>query len=419
LNLRVARDNDHRMRVLTRTLAALSCLAAGAYLIAGRPRLLRWGASDEEVTGPYPGADLVPSGNRAATMAVTIEAPPERVWPWLAQMGYDRAGWYSWDGLDNGGRPSADRIHPEWQEIKLGDRVVAWSPGGPVNAWEVAALEPGHFLGLRGLTDLRGRQLDSARPRPHAYTEGLWGFLLERLPGDRTRLIVSGYQSTRPRWLQAVFDFLIYPPVHWTMQTRQLANLRRLAEREPALQAPTGTQAVPARWRQGLFAGVDYSARSRYRPPPPLYRRMQKRLGPFLISLGIGPKQVVVLEVPGRRTGMIRRNALVMVSHSGNDYLVALAGESEWARNVRAADGQVLIGRRQRRAVRLVEMPPAERPPILRAYLLRWGRQPNSPAVQHEARLYFGVSGDPSVEELATVAEFYPVFRITTIGARE
>ena len=123
-----------------------------------------------------------------------------------------------------------------------------------------------------------------------------------------------------------------------------------------------------------------------------------------------------MLEVPGRRSGMIRRNAQVMASYDGNDYLVALAGESEWVRNVRAAHGQVVIGRRQRRVARLVEVPPEERPPILRSYLLRWGRQPNSPAVQQEARLFFGVSGDPSVEDLAAIADFYPVFRITTIG---
>ena len=108
---------------------------------------------------------------------------------------------------------------------------------------------------------------------------------------------------------------------------------------------------------------MDYSARSRYRPPPPLYQRVQKRLAPLLISLGIGPKQVVVLEVPGRRSGLIRRNALVMASHDGNNYLVRAAGESEWVRNVRAADGQVVIGRRQRRTARLVEIPPAERAP--------------------------------------------------------
>jgi hypothetical protein len=68
---------------------------------------------------------------------------------------------------------------------------------------------------------------------------------------------------------------------------------------------------------------VDYSARSRYRPPPPLSQRVQKRVGPLLISLGIGPKQVVVLEVPGRRSGLIRRSALVMATHNGNNYLVA------------------------------------------------------------------------------------------------
>jgi hypothetical protein len=165
-------------------------------------------------------------------MAVTIEAPPGQVWPWLAQMGYDRAGWYSRDFIDNGGRRSAARIHPEWQDIKLGDRLTAWSPGGPVSAWEVAALEPGHFLGPRGISDLRGRHLDPKGPMPHVYFDGLWGFLLEELPGDRTRLVVGGYQATRPRWLQAVVDFFIYPPVHGAMQTRQFANIKRRAERD-------------------------------------------------------------------------------------------------------------------------------------------------------------------------------------------
>jgi Acyl-CoA dehydrogenase, C-terminal domain len=67
----------------------------------------RWGAADEEVEDTYPGRELIPDGVRSSTMAVTIEAPPASVWPWLVQMGYDRAGWYSRDRLDNGGRPSA------------------------------------------------------------------------------------------------------------------------------------------------------------------------------------------------------------------------------------------------------------------------------------------------------------------------
>ena len=88
-----------------------------------RPRLLYWGATDEEVAGPSPGADLVPDGRRGATMAVTIDAPPDRVWPWLVQLGGDRAGWHSWDLLDNAGRRSAREVHPEWQHLALGHHV--------------------------------------------------------------------------------------------------------------------------------------------------------------------------------------------------------------------------------------------------------------------------------------------------------
>ena len=75
----------------------------------------------------------------------------------------------------------------------------------------------------------------------------------------------------------------------------------RVDEAARALHRLAQRQDRPARWRQGFFSGVDYSDRIRYRPPPPLYQRVQKRLGPFLISRGVGPKDVVVLEVPGRR----------------------------------------------------------------------------------------------------------------------
>jgi proline iminopeptidase len=84
-----------------RRCAVLVGVSLFTYTAAIRPRLLRWGATDEELHRPFPGADLVPGGRRGATMAATIDAPRSRVWPWLAQMGCDRAGWYSWDRLDN------------------------------------------------------------------------------------------------------------------------------------------------------------------------------------------------------------------------------------------------------------------------------------------------------------------------------
>src|SRR4051812_31996998 len=70
--------------------------------------------------------------------------------PWLVQLGGDRGGWYSWDSLDNGGRPSATEVDLEWQSLAVGDHVKYWTRRhGPVDAWHVAALEPDRFLGLQ------------------------------------------------------------------------------------------------------------------------------------------------------------------------------------------------------------------------------------------------------------------------------
>lgn len=211
-------------------------LAVAAYAGWVRPRLWRWGATFSEAYGPYPGAELVPDGERGATMAVTIDAPPDHVWPWLVQMGGDRGGWYSWDRLDNGGRPSATKVHPEWQDLAVGDPVKYWRSGGPVDAWTVAALEPNRFLALRGLSDLRGRLLDPDRPRPSAYVEGLWAFLLTARPGDRTRLVISGYQAIRPRLLGKFTVYWIYVPITWIMQARMLVVLKRTIERSASLE---------------------------------------------------------------------------------------------------------------------------------------------------------------------------------------
>jgi hypothetical protein len=155
---------------------AALCLSLGAYALVVRPRLLRSGATDEEVRRRYPGANLIPGGERSATMAVTIDAPTSKVWPWLVQMGVDRAGWYSWDRLDNFGRRSAERIHREWQQISVGDRFVAKPDGS--EWWEVAALEPERFLCLRMSLDLRGRPFDPVGTRPRSYTDSTWGFLV-------------------------------------------------------------------------------------------------------------------------------------------------------------------------------------------------------------------------------------------------
>ena len=208
-------------------IAALGLLCA--YTFALRHRLVRWGATDDEVKRPHPGAGIISGGKRGTTMAVTIDAPPSAVWPWLAQMGVDRGIWYTWDYWRPWGLRSADRIHPEWQNISVGYRMSS-SPKGSA-WWEVAALEPERFLGLRMSVDLLGRRFDPEKP-PRYYSDSLWAFLLEPLPGVRTRLVVSGYWAFRPKWLQGIVGFLFIEPSTWIMQTRQFAGLKRRAERE-------------------------------------------------------------------------------------------------------------------------------------------------------------------------------------------
>jgi len=99
--------------------------------------LEHWGAAPDEVSRPMVGDDICPDARLIATRAITIDAPPSEVFPWLRQMGFGRAGWYSYDILDNLGRRSARRVHPEWQSLQAGDSV----PGGPAD-FEAAIVEP-------------------------------------------------------------------------------------------------------------------------------------------------------------------------------------------------------------------------------------------------------------------------------------
>ncbi|MBN1306054.1 MAG: hypothetical protein JXA13_16575 [Anaerolineales bacterium] len=99
------------------------------YLIWIRPWQLHWGATEEEVQRPMPGDEIVTAPSFDATRGITIEAPPEALYPWIVQMGITRAGWYSYDLLDNLGRPSAREILPNLQESFPG-QLIPVSPDG-------------------------------------------------------------------------------------------------------------------------------------------------------------------------------------------------------------------------------------------------------------------------------------------------
>jgi proline iminopeptidase len=195
-------------------LAGLGAMVYGGLV---ERRLNRLGATDEELRTSYPGHDAIIDPYTSTTMATTIDAPPCAVWPWLVQMGCDRAGFYSYDRLDNGGVPSAERIHPEWQDLHEGGRV-ACTPSG--RFWfDVERLVPERTLVLRGRYG--GRRF---------ATDSTWGFHLRPTDDGGTRLVVHGSGSGHPRSVVALVNHVFWAPAHWIMQLRQFAGLRRRAK---------------------------------------------------------------------------------------------------------------------------------------------------------------------------------------------
>ena len=220
-----------RLRPRALSLAAVSAVMYASWV---RPRMRSWGATQVETTRRFPGDDLVPDPNGGATMATTLPAPPEKVWPWLVQMGGGRGGWYSWDWVDNDREPSADRIHPEWQDLDVGQHLHR-APKGPTNWWTVEMIEPKRTLVLQTSYGLFGRSFDPRTDAvPWASTEGTWGFYLDEAPEDRTRLVVRTRSRSRPPIFTLPLALLVGEPVHLFMQTHQFHNLRsRLAQWDP------------------------------------------------------------------------------------------------------------------------------------------------------------------------------------------
>ena len=153
---------------------------------------------------------------------------------------------------------------------------------------------------------------------------------------------------------------------------------------------------------------MPYRSPGRYRPPPKLHRLLNRGVA-VLAARGWAPASTVTVEVPGRRSGQIRRTAVVSVDYEGRRYLVSLAGESEWVRNVRAAGGRAILRHGRATPVRLIELAIGDRPAVLQAYASHraFSRSPT-----YIARNYFGVGPHPTDTELSALAERYPVFLI-------
>jgi hypothetical protein len=219
-------DEDRRRRTWPRAIAGVlvaALLAWTAGVIALRPWMTTWGTTQEERAMRLVGDELVPGARYVMNHAITIDAPVDAVWPWLAQVGQDRAGFYSYDGLERAAGAAvhnADRIHPEWQQRAVGELVPAAPQGylggvfGDRPGWRVAVFEPGHAIVLQD-----------------------WGaFVLRPLPDGRTRFHIRLRGDGAPSLASVVLaplGLLGFEPAHFIMERGMMLGLRARAEGIP------------------------------------------------------------------------------------------------------------------------------------------------------------------------------------------
>ena len=193
--------------------------AAAAYIRLARPRQLRWGATDQESDGSLPGDDLIANPDLTATRAITVHTSAEQVWPWVAQLGQGRGGFYSYDALENlvgCDIHSADQIVPQWQTINVGDQVNLH----PEVGLDVAVVEPGRALVLRG-----GVPMGAVAP-PYDFT---WAFVLQEQPEGTTRLLVRERYAYTQQWAPLLVEPVAV--VAFVMSQRMLRGIKERAER--------------------------------------------------------------------------------------------------------------------------------------------------------------------------------------------
>ena len=312
-----APDGDKRERRLRRQRALrymrIGLVAgrglAAAYFRVARPWMRGWGATRVERDAGLPGDDLLPQPWLETTRAVTIQAPVEAIWPWLAQMGDDRAGWYGFRRLEGTKPADRPRIVAEWQHLAPGDVLRSGAagflgrvtPGEAGEGFQVAILAPPDALVLRA------RDADGGHRGPPI---AVWAFVLRVVDAHHTRLIERVRLAHRP----PRGHVLLYPlvePLDFLQNRRHLRNVRTLAER--------GASPPDVRSRR-------------------LREFLRERFNPRVLRFAGRTSAYGVIYHLGRHSGK-EYTTPVAPYPTGDGFLVPLpyGVDADWCRNVRAA----------------------------------------------------------------------------------
>jgi hypothetical protein len=211
-------------------IAAAGAAALAVYALVGRHRLLSWGSREPETYQALPGDELVRQPTLETTRAITIRAGAGQVWPWLAQIGYGRAGFYSYDWLESAAGldiRSAGGIAPAWQQLQVGDSIPI-APGTPLR---VAVCQPGRALVLHVcMNPLTARLVEPPDRTRSPWIDWSWAFVLRPLDEHHTRLLIRVRARYEPRRWLAPAVWCLLEPVHFLMERKMLLGIRQRAE---------------------------------------------------------------------------------------------------------------------------------------------------------------------------------------------
>lgn len=223
----LARSSNPRIFKTLLTVLGAGVVAGVGYHKFLRPWHMRWDATEQELGRVWPGDELVPNASGDQTHGITIEAPATAIWPWILQIGQDRAGFYSFTRLENlfgCEMRNADCIVPEWQQRQVGD-MVWMTPKEKfkgVGRMEVAILEPNRAMILIPPRDV---------PPALSISGGAkvtWGFILDPINDRSTRLIMRA--RGEPALRLRIIGYTFWEPAHFLMERRMMFSIKRLAE---------------------------------------------------------------------------------------------------------------------------------------------------------------------------------------------
>ncbi len=212
-------------------------LATMGYFMIIRPWYKSWGSKGFESEISLPGDEQMLSPKVIVNRSIQISAPPEKVWSWLIQIGYQRAGWYSYDSLENAvgvaefvDGHSSTRIIPELQTLQVGDSIPA-APE-PYLKFEVIHLSSPESMVLEAhINPITGKNLNEKEKSSGIWMRQIWSFYLAETQDRNTHLIVRSRIDYGPELIMKPLSWFIIEPAHFIMEQKMLKGIKYRAEK--------------------------------------------------------------------------------------------------------------------------------------------------------------------------------------------